>query len=260
MNLTNNNYFSPEAMTAYWSVSLFKSFDKCEACGLTESRGEYQREETDALLIGSYVDAYFSGELEEFIEANRDKMINKRNGGLLAKFQHANDIINRVKADPLMMEYLTGEHQVIMTAELDGIPWKIKMDCYNEQRIVDLKAVKDFEDIWDPGYGKRSWIEFWGYDIQGAIYQRVEQKVSGRSEPLPFYLAAVTKEKTPDIKVIQIPQHVLDAAYQMVLAKIDRFDLVKAGDLEPKRCERCDYCRRTKVLKVPEIYEIPEAK
>ena len=260
MILNNDNYFSPEANRTYWSVSQFKSFNKCEACGLAEARGEYQREETDALLIGSYVDAYFSDEMGDFTERNADKMFSKRGGGLLSKFSHADEIIDRVQRDPVMMEYLTGEKQTVMTAELFGVPWKIKMDVYNEQRIVDLKCVKDFEDIYEKGFGWRSWIEYWGYDIQGAVYQKVEQIVSGRDEPLPFFLAAVTKEKTPDIKLIQIPQHVLDTALAIVEAKIERFDLIKQGEVEPMRCEKCDYCKRTKKLTGPEIYEIAEAE
>ena len=262
MNLTNDNYFSTEAASEYWSVSQFKAFNKCEAAGLAEVRGEYQREETDALLIGSYVDAYFSGprELDKFIGIHGDKMVSKRGGGLLAKFTHANDIIDRVEADPLMMDYLTGEKQVVMAAEIFGIPWKAKFDVYDETRIVDLKCVRDFEDVFEKGYGWRSWVEFWGYDIQGAIYQKIEQLVTGRERPLPFYIAAVTKERVPDIKVLQIPQHVLDAAYHMVEAKIERFDLIKQGDVEPVRCEKCDYCKATKVLTAPEIYEIREAE
>ena len=262
MKLTNENYFSPEAAVDYWSVSQFKAFNKCEAAGLAEVRGEYQREETDALLIGSYVDAYFSGprELDKFIGIHGDKMVSKRGGGLLAKFTHANDIIDRVEADPLMMDYLTGEKQVVMAAEIFGIPWKAKFDVYDETRIVDLKCVRDFEDVFEKGYGWRSWVEFWGYDIQGAIYQKIEQLVTGRERPLPFYIAAVTKERVPDIKVLQIPQHVLDAAYHMVEAKIERFDLIKQGDVEPVRCEKCDYCKATKVLTAPEIYEIREAE
>lgn len=260
MVVTKDNYFGPEATATYWSVSQFKAFDRCEASGLAESRGEYKREETDALLIGSYVDAFFSGEADEFVEKNREKMFSKRGGGLLAKFQRADDIIETVKRQPLMMEYLTsGERQAIRTAELFGVPWKIKMDVYSDDRIVDLKVVKDFEDIYDPGYGRRSWVEFWGYDVQGAIYQRIEQISSGRSEPLPFFLVAVTKEKVPDVKVIEIPQHILDAALYMVEAKIERFDLIKQGLVEPIRCGSCDYCKRTKILKSPEVYEIEEA-
>ena len=96
MLLNKENYFSKEANAEYWSVSQFKAFNRCEAAGLAEARGIYEREETDALLIGSYVDAYFSGELEEFTERNHDKMYSKRGGGLLAKFQDANKMINPI--------------------------------------------------------------------------------------------------------------------------------------------------------------------
>lgn len=258
MKLTDENYYSTEANRDYWSVSQFKAFNKCEACGLAEMKGLYERPESDALLIGSYVDSYFSGEFEKFQEERGSQMF-KKNGEILAKFAHANDMIERVESDPLMLEYMTGETQTIMSAELFGVEWKIKMDFYNEQRIVDLKTVKDFQPIYDPEYGWRSWIEYWGYDLQGAIYTRVEQKVTGREKPLPFYLAVVTKEKVPDIKIVHIPDDVLESAYHLIEAKIDRFDLIKKGDVEPIRCEKCDYCKATKILTGPEEYQVEEA-
>lgn len=258
MILNNDNYYSTDANKEYWSVSQFKAFDKCEACGLAESRGLYERPESDALLIGSYVDAYFSDELQKFEEQRGSQMF-KKNGEILAKFEHANDMINRIEQDPIMLEYLTGEKQTIMSAKLFGdTEWKIKMDVYDERRIVDLKTVKDFNDIYDPDYGWRDWISFWKYDIQGAIYTRVEQAVTGRDKPLPFYLAAVTKEKVPDVKLIHIPEPVLDVAFHIVESKIERFDLIKHGDVEPIRCEKCDYCKATKILTGPEEYEIKE--
>ena len=258
MELNSNNYFSAEANAAYWSVSQFKAFNKCEAAGLAEATGEYQREETDALLIGSYVDAYFAGTADEFAQEHKDQMYSKRGGGLLAKFKQADDMIEAVKRQPMMMEYLTGEKQAIMTAELFDVPWKIKMDVCTENRIVDLKTVKDFGDIWDPNYGRRSWIEAWGYDIQGAIYQKVVELNTG--DKLPFYIVAVTKERVPDVNVIEIPQHVLDAAYHMVEAKIERFNLIKTGDVEPIWCGGCDYCKTHKIIKEPMVYEVEEAK
>jgi hypothetical protein len=256
MDLTNNNYFSPEAASKFWSVSQFKAFNRCEAAGLAEVQGEYVREPSEALLIGSYVVAYFSGELEKFREKNADKMFTKK-GDLYSKFYQANAMIDAIENQPLMVEMLEGEKQVVMTADLFGLPWKIKMDVYNERRIVDLKTVRDFEDIWDPAYGaRRSWIEYWGYDIQGAVYQKVVEMVTG--EKLPFYLVAVTKERIPDVDIIEIPQHVLDAALGLVEAKIERFDLIKSGQVEPIRCERCDYCKSTKKLTEVRQYKLAE--
>lgn len=259
MRLTRSNYFSNEAQRSFWSVSQFKAFDNCEAQGLAEVNGEYEREETDALLVGSYVDAYFSGELDEFFGQYGDTMF-KKNGELLAKYSKANDIIDRIEGDKLMMEYLKGQKQVVKTAHLLGVDWKIKIDVLTDERIVDLKIVKDFGSVYKDGFGYRPWIEAWGYDIQGAIYQKIEQISSGRDEPLPFYIVAATKEKVTDIDIIQIPQHILDAALQIVDAKIDRFDLIKTGELKPKRCGVCSYCKETKVLTEPRVYEIKEAE
>lgn len=262
MELNNNNYFSSEAMRKYWSVSQFKAFDRCEASALAEAEGEYQREKTDALLIGSYVDAYFAGEMGQFIEANPE-IFNKRTGELKAAYKDADKIIERIKREPLMAEYMTGDKQRIFTAELFDVEWKIKTDVYNPDagRICDLKIVRDFEDIWDADAGyRRDWISYWGYDIQGAIYQKVEQIATGRDKPLPFYIVAATKEKTPDIAVIEIPQHVLDTALKIVEAKIDRFDLIKSGDVAPIRCGHCDYCKQTKTLTAPVEYKPKEAE
>lgn len=255
MILTNDNYYSPEANGTYWSVSLFKAFDKCEASGLAQVKGEYERETTDALLFGSYVDAYFSDELDEFIKRDGDKIF-KRNGDLYAKFEHANTVIDAIEAQPLMLEYLTGDKQVIMTADLFDVSWKIKMDVYNGERIVDLKCVRDFEPLYKEGSGRVSWIEFWGYDIQGAIYQKVVELNTGKK--LPFYIVAVTKEKIPDVAVIQIPQYVLDTALKIVEAKIDEFDLVKMGEIKPSRCGKCEYCKQTKKLTAPSVFEPEE--
>lgn len=257
MIINNNNYFSQEAGAEYWSVSQFKAFDRCEASGLAEARGEYARPETDALLIGSYVDAYFTGDVEQFQLEHAGEMFTKK-GELYSKFQNADKMIEAVEKQPLLEEYLTGDKQVIKTAELFGVPWKIRMDVCNGERIVDLKTVRDFGEIWEDGYGRRPWIEYWGYDIQGAVYQKIEQAASGRDKPLPFFIAAVTKEKTPDVALIQIPQETLDVALRLVEAKIERFDLIKSGDVEPIRCESCEYCKQTKVLKKPSTYRREE--
>ena len=258
MTLTSDNYHTVEANEAYWSVSQHKAFDRCEAAGLAMCQGTYDREETTALLVGSYVDQAFTGNLGEFA-LNHPEIFNSRTGDLKADYKHAVTMIETVRRQPVAMEYLRGENQVIRTAKLFDVDWKIKIDVLKDDCIVDLKTVKDFGSVYEEGFGRRSWIEYWGYDIQGAIYQRIEQISSGRDKPLPFYIVAVTKEKIPDVKVIQIPQYHLDAVLKIVEPKIDRFDLVKQGLVEPHRCEVCDYCKQTKVITEPEVYEMEEA-
>lgn len=255
--VTAENYFSLPIMREYWSVSQFKAFDRCEASALAEVQGRYQREETTALLVGSYVDAYYSDELDLFFEEHPD-VFNKRTGELKADYRHADEIIAAINRQPALVDFMTGEKQAIRTAELFGVPWKIKMDFYlPDQRIVDLKIMKDFDSVYNDRVGARQdWVTAWGYDIQGAVYQEIERLSSGREKPLPFYILAATKEKVPDVALIHIPQHYLDAALKIVESKIDRFDLIKTGVIDPDRCGTCDYCKKTKVITSPSEYEM----
>ena len=107
--------------------------------------------------------------------------------------------------------------------------------------ITDLKWVKDI--------GYLDFVRYWGYDIQGAIYQKIVELNTGKK--LPFFIAAVTKENEPDIRIIQITQNYLDEALSVVSANINRVLMVKNGDREPDKCELCDCCRHNRVLKAP---------
>jgi len=259
ITLTNFNYFSPEAMTDYWSVSQFKQFVKCPAAAIAELKGEYQWEISTALLVGSYVDAYFTGDAGAMgrFALEHPEIFNSRTGALKSEFKQAETMIEAVKRQPVMKDYLFGDHQQIFTGKLFDVDWKVKLDVYTEDRIVDLKTVKDFNPIYEQGFGYRSWIEYWGYDIQGAIYQKIVEQNTGQK--LPFYIVAVTKEKVPDVAVIHLPQHILDTALKVVEAKIDRFDLMKKGLMPAERCEICDWCKQSKRLIEPEEFEIEEA-
>lgn len=53
MLLNEGNYYGPEAGMAYFSVSQYKSFMKCEAAAMAEIQGGYKRPLTRALLVGS---------------------------------------------------------------------------------------------------------------------------------------------------------------------------------------------------------------
>lgn len=246
--ITAENYFSKENQMKYFGASQFKAFCSCEAAAMAEIRGEYEREKTVSMLVGSYVDAHFEGTLDLFRAQNPE--IFTRTGELRSNFRQAEEIIQRLERDEMFMRYISGRQQVIKTGELFGYPWKIKIDSYHPGKaIVDLKIMKDFEPVWVPGQGRISFVEAWGYDIQGAVYQAIEGNM------LPFVLAAATKEKVTDLELIQIPQEILDVALKIVEARIDRFADIKAGIIEPVRCGRCDYCKQTKRLTGVTIYE-----
>lgn len=249
MKLTQRNYFSKKASREYMSVSQFKAFERCPNAALAEIKGKYQREKTPALLVGSYVDAYFDGTLANFIKANPE--IFKKDGTLKADYQQAEAIIQRILKDKLFMQYAaSGESQVIMTGSISGVPVKIMMDSYHPGKmIVDRKIMRDFEDVYDAEKGRLPWFEGWEYDLQGAVYQEIVRQNTG--EKLPFYLAAATKEKVTDIDIVHINQTSLDFALDRFKRGVEMFDAIKQGVIPPERCEKCPYCKETKVLKEP---------
>jgi hypothetical protein len=242
MGLTAKHYFSPNSNMKYCGSSQFKSFLKCPAQAMAELRGEWKREDSTALLVGSYVDSWFEGTLDEFKAAHPE--ILKRDGTLKAEYIKADEIIDRVSQDELFMRYMGGQKQAIRTGYIEGVPFKIKIDSYHKGKaIVDLKVIKDFQPIWNDEKGIREdFIQYWGYDYQAAIYQAVE------GEKLPFYICAVTKEAVPDFEVIQIPQAWIDSAMAIIKNEIGIIDAYKRGELEAPRCGKCAYCRQTKKL------------
>lgn len=247
MKLTKRNYFSKKANQHYMSVSQFKAFEKCQACAMAEIQGKYEREETTALLVGSYVDAHFEGSLEEFKMQHPD--IFKRDGTLKAEYIQADAIIKRIERDKLFTKYMSGEKQVIMTGEICGVPVKIKIDSLHPDKIVDLKIVRDFENLHDIVNGSVPWFEFWEYDLQGAVYQEIVRQNTGKV--LPFYLAAATKEKVPDIDIVHINPKSIEFAYSKFTANVEMYDAIKHRIINPKRCNKCDWCKESKVLKKP---------
>lgn len=255
MLLNNENYFSKEADREYLSVSQYKNFmgslgkPACEAEAMALLNGAWEREKTTALMVGSYVDAHFEGSLDLFRAQNSE--IFTKQGALKAEYRKAEEIINRIERDEVFMKYMSGQKQVIMTAEMFGANWKIKIDSYLEDAaIVDLKVMRELHKAeYTKDYGYMDFIQYWGYDIQGAVYQEVVYRNTGKR--LPFFIAAATKEKETDIELIWIPDEHLKEKLIEVEQNTPKILALKSGEVEPIRCGICDYCKHTKVLTKP---------
>lgn len=244
IELTAENYYSQEMSQAFFSVSQYKDFMKCEAMALAKIRGDYQQPMTRAMLVGSFVDAYFEGTLPQFMQENPELFTRKNE--LRSEFRKANEIIGRVKADPLFMQFMSGEKQRIMPFELFGQPWKMKMDSYLPGIcITDLKVVANFKNL-----------PLWRYDLQGAVYQAGVEAVTG--ERLPFYLAVATKERVTDLDIFQVPQSTLDMALGEIAQNMAHFAGVKAGTVPPDHCGKCDYCKSIKEARIRNYNELLE--
>ena len=253
--LTAENYYSQEANKHYMSVSQFKDFAgtfgkmRCEFYAMEKLKGKWTDQKTLPLMVGSYVDSYFEGTLDTFKEENPE--IFTTEGALKAPYKKASEIILRIERDEYFMRFLSGEKQRIMTCNLFGCNWKIKMDSYIPGvAIVDLKVMASItKPHWVRDFGYMDFIRYWGYDIQGAVYQEVVYQNTGQR--LPFYIAVATKEDEPDIRIIQVTQPYLDEALNTVESNMSRILDVKYGKAEPDRCDQCDCCRHFRVLTRP---------
>lgn len=257
MFLTESNYHSPEANKEYLSVSQYKDFcgtlgrAGCEARALAKVNGEWEDPTSLPMLIGSYVDSHFEGTLDLF-KMQHPEICKKRTPELKAAYQKAEEVIQRIERDDFFMLYMSGKKQIILTAEMFGAKWKIKMDSYHPGKcIVDLKVIKNLhEKFWVKDLGHHvSFILYWGYDLQLAIYQAVEEIIS--KNKIVTYIAGADKTNQPDIAIIELEQYRLDEAIKDVEKNTPRILQLKAGEVEPIRCETCDYCKHTKVLTEP---------
>lgn len=273
MKLTGKNYYNKEANVSFMSVSQFKDFRKCEAMALAKLKGEYEMPSSKALILGSFVDEMLTGTKKSkmaFIMENRDQLFQKSSKLALcddndlvfdspmsifhpankpyAEIVQALETIERIKKQPLMMKHLKSRHQTIMTGEIAGVPFKIKMDNYKPgQFISDLKYMSSLRspNLFDP------MVKYWGYDIQGAVYQEIVRQNAGKR--LPFFLDIATKETPAHLAVAEINQFDLDEALEVVKAWAPRYQAIKLGEIEPERCGEynCNYCTETEIITEP---------
>jgi len=240
MELTNENYFSNEAKEIYTGSTEIKEFLSCESCALAKLKGEFQEEQSKAMQISSYIDAAISDELEDFKAENPD--IFTKGGTLKADYQLAEDVLAQARQDEMFMKYLNGKHQVIMAGEISGVPVKIKIDSYHKDKcIVDLKAVKDFNLIWNENTKqKENFINTYDYVLQAALYQEIVRQNTGMT--LPFIIAACTKEKYSQRALLQIPQEEMDLKLQFLEQYLPHLQDLKQGKVEPTECGKCNHC------------------
>ena len=235
---TSEQYYGQQANYEYMSASQLKHFigtpgiQACEERAVAELSGLYRRPDSNALTIGGYVDVMLTGteeEQDEFRESHPEMFSSRgpTKGQLKADFRSVNDMVARALG---------------------------RIDVLGDGFITDLKTVENVNKrYWNDGHW--DFVSWWGYDLQGAIYQELVYQSTG--ERLPFFIAALSKQVPCDIDLIQVPQDRLDEAMERVTpAALDRIEALKNGEERPNRCGRCDWCRMTKVIRKPRILEV----
>jgi hypothetical protein len=185
--------------------------------------------------------------LNAFFEENKAELF-KKNGDPYADVAQAFETVEKIKKQPLMKKHFNSKHQTIMTGEIAGVPFKIKMDNYKPGEFISdgkymasLRSPNMFEPM----------VKYWGYDIQGAVYQEIVYQ--NTEKRLPFYLDIATKETPTHLAIAEIKQYNLDEALEIVKAFAPRYQAIKNGEIEPERCDEydCNYCTETKIITEP---------
>lgn len=267
--LTDDNYYSLDADRVYCSASQYLNFvgrpsiPGCEARSMAMLNGEYEQEITKAMIIGSILDCLWELNdmpLEEKISTIANKFpecVSSRGatkGELKIEYKQAIQLYQRTLKDELFCKFMSGKKQVIMTGDIEGLPFKIKMDSYiPDVAIVDLKTTQDASRnhrkyIADSG----NWETFYsamGYDVQLSIYREIVRQNTGKT--LRCYIAAIDKNAHPLPQIIELSPKLLDEALETVKAHIPTIKMLKSGEVKTYcRCEECDYCRDTYKCKV----------
>lgn len=266
MTLTRDNYYSREADLAYMSCSQYQSFCECEAKALAKLQGRWTEEPSEAFIVGNYFHTFFEGESEHrrFVAENRANIFKKQTKKAIeeglspekyAPFQRADEMIQVAKSDPLISSLiaLPGENEQIMTGELFGVPWRIRVDKYvpEGRMIIDWKTCASINELkYAPSYGERvTFVEYYGYMMRAAVYSEIEMQYSKSNTDPHFIIVAISKEEHPDKEVLRLNHRaVYDYELEKIKQNIGRIQWIKEGRIRPKRCGTCDYCRATKRL------------
>lgn len=265
--LTRENYYSPEADMAYMSCSQYQGWLECEAAMVAKLQGRYIPAASEAFLVGNYVHTYLEGEQahREFIEQHFDDIfktkIDKKTGetivtGKYAPYEKADNMLNALYRSPIIKKYIDmpGENEAIMTGEICGMPWRIRLDKYIPDRntVVDYKTCADLNKVeYNPVTGqKESFIETYGYVMRAAVYSEVYKQYTGKESDPAFLLLCVTKQDIPDIDIFMLNHRErYDFELENMKIHIARIKRIKEGSVKPIRCGKCEYCRSTKVIK-----------
>jgi hypothetical protein len=262
MELTVENYRTPESAKAFFSASQCRGLLKCPARELAIMNGTFEEEgDKDWALIGTYVDLSLltPSRLPAWKEKHAADMVSEKTKKPYAWVALADAMISRAISDALFMRTLHAETQRIITFELFGYPWKAALDICDvtNNYIADLKTSADFDDVWNEEAKTR--LPWYDYTyLQLAVY-REAYKSATENYPDACVLSAISKHKSfPGLQIVAFDdRHTprFDSELEIVKVHIDDWAAMKAGTMIPLACKShdCDFCRSTRVLTEEDI-------
>ena len=208
---------------------------------------------------------------------NAKHLVN-RSGGWNAYAKQTIAAAARLMSDPVARRLVDASaKQVKVRWQLGGFDWSGDIDLLGVLdgvlHITDLKHPASVEDGWIVACGKNvkaPWQDVWSYWFQLAAYsygietgtlEGCELDPSSYGETRQGLLYATNSEPS-DIGYIpvsnQIDAYVAAASHRTLDGRVSKLDAIRAiveGKAEAGRCGKCDYCRATSRVSIPEMRE-----
>ena len=270
MELTRENYYTPDADWEYMSCSQYQAWNECEARELAKLQGRWVDEEKEAFLVGNYFHTHFESPEahEQFCNEHFDKIFKtktiKGKGGMpdqtvvtgkYAPYEQADKMIAVAEGDELIRSLLDipGENEMIMHGQLFGVPWRIRLDKYvsDGRMIIDYKTVANISELrWSNEMREKvTFIDAYGYMMRAAVYSEIEKQNAQSDKDPNFLIIAISKQDYPDKEVLMLNHRQrYDYELEKIKERLPMIQMIKEGRAKPKRCGFCDYCRATKKL------------
>lgn len=260
--MNQNDYFSQKMQREYMSTSQFKSFMNCSAKAMAEICGAYEQPNKEAFLAGHMFEALVSGNPDIFYEMHPEIISSqgKTKGNVKSNFIKVIDAAEAFNKQKVFRKIVNRcEKQVFVSGTIAGVKFKGLLDLYDPKtgEIYDIKCMKDFSDTYSESEGRRvAWWQNFGYHYQAAIYCELVRQTF-KNDPT-FSLIAASKETVPDVAYIKFDNEYLRNVMDIIEENVPLYQAIKEGMIEPERCEKCDYCRKTKIINLPELIECAE--
>ena len=242
ITITKENYYSREVDLEYYSYSQVKSFMQCSYQAMAYLNGKFKYPTNDNMRFGSLLHSYFDGKEahEAYIESEKENLCGK-NGKLYAKFD-IQPQIDTLEKDEYAMKYMTGEHEVILTAMFDDkYPFKACIDVVGDDFLTDLKTCREITP---------TFIDDWGYRGQLALYKHLYNLSNPKNKKDNIYIVAVSKQDIPDHEVFSLVNYINEEV-ERIKEQMPYIDAIKKGLEEPVMCGKCWYCRTQKKCLFP---------
>ena len=258
IEVNSKNYFSKEMNQKYFSVSQYKNFQLCTAKALNDLENDIH-EKKEAFLEGQLFESWVAGDRVLFLSKHPEiiSSTGKTKGELKANFKKVIKAAERFLEVDLFKNIINKcEKQKILIGEINGVKIKCALDLFDLENteIFDIKCMSDFKEKWsDKEKCYLPWYYTYNYILQMAIYREIAKQ--NFSKDFKCNLMAATKEEVPDIEARRISSNLMDLELEIFKKNINYYNDIKTKKIPAVRCEKCDYCKKTKIIKGFEIIE-----